>query len=736
MLNINLFQFDFGKINVSSFNVGSGYVGPASNRSFDNPGELQVPWHELQGKDLDPFALLSWHTRSSNFRGRDDEMIGLEQWALEERPISVKFISGEGGVGKSRLAAEFADHMEIRHDWSAGFVDLNKPQSFNLKRSGTLLIIDYPEEYQESVAEIFHDLARLDQTELKVCDPPIRLRVLFITRQHLKDWQKVITDAKANALVNITPVVLGGLSLEAAHELYNSALVKATEVMGEVVATLSEEMMAAWLEEAAENDQALFIVAAAIHNALYPQEETIKYSGRKVVRLLVEREDSRLRNISKEIGMADDNFCSILQAMANISDAIPIAAFHELLKDTGLQNGLPAKSTLAHCLRNTGLLTGGAVCAIKPDIIAAAFAVVVLTQAQELAPELVWQALSLDLAGGLNRLARLHHDAEIVLGMHEHTLGYWLARSVYSSPDRSALLAPILCRSHLPHALLPAAVAANETLLSKTDDKKELANICNNLGSCYSALGKRQEAFEASLRAVEICEQLAAADPGAFRPDLAGSLSNLGNRYSALGKRQEALEAALRAVEIYEQLAAADPGAFRPDLAVSLNNLGPFYSDLGKRQEALEAALRAVEIREQLAAADPGAFRPDLAMSLNNLGNRYSALGKRQEALEAALRAVEIREQLAAADPGAFRPDLAMSYGAIGNIYHADGQYEKAHDSFFRGIKLLAPIFMENRQGLQGLMNNLQADYLKMCRTLNKVPDRELQDLLEEEGTL
>ena len=77
-----------------------------------------------------------------------------------------------------------------------------------------------------------------------------------------------------------------------------------------------------------------------------------------------------------------------------------------------------------------------------------------------------------------------------------------------------------------------------------------------------------------------------------------------------------------------------------------------------------------------------------------------------------------------------------MSYGAIGNIYHADGQYEKAHDLFFRGIKLLAPIFMENRQGLKGFMNNLQADYLKMCRTLNKVPDRELQDLLEEEGTL
>ncbi len=61
---------------------------------------------------------------------------------------------------------------------------------------------------------------------------------------------------------------------------------------------------------------------------------------------------------------------------------------------------------------------------------------------------------------------------------------------------------------------------------------------------------------------------------------------------------------------------------------------------------------------------------------------------------------------------------------------------KKAHGLFFRGIKLLAPLFMKNRQGLKGLMDNLQADYLKMCRTLNRVSGRELQDPQEEEGTL
>jgi len=42
-------------------------------------------------------------------------------------------------------------------------------------------------------------------------------------------------------------------------------------------------------------------------------------------------------------------------------------------------------------------------------------------------------------------------------------------------------------------------------------------------------------------------------------------------------KRQEALEAALRAVDIREQLAAADPGAFRPDLAGSYGTISKIY---------------------------------------------------------------------------------------------------------------------------------------------------------------
>ncbi|MBF0394756.1 MAG: tetratricopeptide repeat protein, partial [Alphaproteobacteria bacterium] len=101
---------------------------------------------------------------------------------------------------------------------------------------------------------------------------------------------------------------------------------------------------------------------------------------------------------------------------------------------------------------------------------------------------------------------------------------------------------------------------------------------------------------------------------------------------SALGRREEALEATREAADIYRRLAEARPDAFLPDLASALNNLGIRLSALGRREEALEATREAVEIRRRLAEARPDAFLPDLARSLGALGG---ALGDAAEAIAA-----------------------------------------------------------------------------------------------------
>ena len=110
-------------------------------------------------------------------------------------------------------------------------------------------------------------------------------------------------------------------------------------------------------------------------------------------------------------------------------------------------------------------------------------------------------------------------------------------------------------------------------------------------------------------------------------------LHSLANRLSGVGRSGEALEAAQEAVGLYRELVEASPAAYTPDLAASLNNLANILSGVGRSGEALEAAQEAVGLYRELAEASPAAYTPDLARSLNNLANIQKEKGQYEEAL-------------------------------------------------------------------------------------------------------
>ena len=64
-------------------------------------------------------------------------------------------------------------------------------------------------------------------------------------------------------------------------------------------------------------------------------------------------------------------------------------------------------------------------------------------------------------------------------------------------------------------------------------------------------------------------------------------LHSLANRLSGVGRSGEALEAAQEAVGLYRELAEASPAAYTPDLARSLNNLANIQKEKGQYEEAL-----------------------------------------------------------------------------------------------------------------------------------------------------
>ena len=97
-----------------------------------------------------------------------------------------------------------------------------------------------------------------------------------------------------------------------------------------------------------------------------------------------------------------------------------------------------------------------------------------------------------------------------------------------------------------------------------------------------------------ALRAIQEPLYRALADLATDDAERARAQNMLGYARSALGRREEALEATQEAVGHYRRLAEANPAAFLPDLAGSLNNLGAMLSELGQGKEALAAYEEAV----------------------------------------------------------------------------------------------------------------------------------------------
>ena len=228
-------------------------------------------------------------------------------------------------------------------------------------------------------------------------------------------------------------------------------------------------------------------------------------------------------------------------------------------------------------------------------------------------------------------------------------------------------------------ALAGAALAATRRLATSAEWAPDWqAYWANNLSIRLSDVGERNEALVAAREAVELYRALAEDSPAAYTPNLAASLNNLVIRLSAVGEHNEALVAVREAVRLRRALAEASPQAYTPDLAMSLNNLASCLSEVGEHNEALVAAREAVELYRGLAEASSQAYTPDLAASLSNLAAFLSAVGDHNEALGAAREAVRLHRGLAKASPAVYTPDLAMSLHTLAIRLSAVGEHNEA----------------------------------------------------------
>ena len=188
----------------------SGIVYQIHN-GVDPPAPPRLNWETdlPTGGPFKIFNLLSWKSRLSPVLiGRERQQQDLLDWATGGRDLRIRLLTGPGGAGKTRLAAEVAELLP-KSAWHAGFVSLGKASPLPLSDKGLFIVIDYPEELPSQIRALF-------QTAAQIKDTPAPIRVLLLSRRPMEHWRDDIVQAGASSLCDGYEVSIGPLEPEPA----------------------------------------------------------------------------------------------------------------------------------------------------------------------------------------------------------------------------------------------------------------------------------------------------------------------------------------------------------------------------------------------------------------------------------------------------------------------------------------------------------------------------------------
>jgi tetratricopeptide (TPR) repeat protein len=640
---------------------------------------------EAQEELPDSWAwLLEPHRALVRFIGRDDELATLLAWCDDERAELVRLVTGPGGTGKTRLAAELAGRLSGR-GWQVIWLprdhDKAAVDAWQAAEPGRLLLVVDEAETRSGLGPVLGALAGSQN--------PV-VRILLLAR-YTGAWLDQLTSAAPSLRSQVQLARRARLALPVAVTTAipdHTILAKATGSFARKFGLREPRVQTRYKTTAARQ------LIADLHAAA-------------LVATLI---DAGLAETGTGTVEADIRTPGLTQLLAHERQFWLGKA-----KERGLFDGADqARARLLRQVIAVGCLFGAATAA----------------QACDLAKRLPGFVPSGEITGWLDEvLAANHHSPgpgtflPLARLAEWHTLGElsasseftracttgltgrealavvtFLARAVPDFTDASPILAEILpgltgritdlgspagtltaVLNILPYprpALAPAAATLIRQLLDLLDASAEPAARAHWLMNLALRLAETDDvagAVAAEQEAVLIRNGLADADPDRYLPDLAASLSSVSARLGKLGDHRNALLAGEEAVAIYRGLAGVSPGRYGLFLALSMNGLALRDEEAGRAEEMLKAFEDAVSVYRDLAAINPSQYRPGLAGALGNISFRYKEQGDFSKAVPVAEEAVACYRKLATVKPAEYRPKLATALDNLGvYLSHAD----------------------------------------------------------------
>ena len=649
-------------------------------------------------RNPDVFQLLSWHVRLTKLYSRDGELDELLAWACDEaNEPRVRVVTGPGGIGKTRLAAELCDSL-WQGGWEVDFLDFNR--DVTPSGLGTLWVVDYPEEKQGELGEFLISLKARRSGSIPV-------RVLMLSRQPEEWWfnNSEIKRARAAHLFDTFDLKLVGLGATDTVAMFREACTNLCEWYGRESPHISDNDVVLWRQKAEFHSMPLMIVAAALHAVLDP-DEALGLMGREVIQSLVKRERARLDVIGEEtaklMGYGRDGveptWGSRLYGLSAASSGIDSNMLRALAQPE-LEFGLPEPRRVVDLARRLPIYAAHAhppqIEVPRPDIFGAALLYDVLSDRSDKAPDWLWIALShgknFAQDNLVDRLGRLIYDVSTVCIGKDMKFVEWLLEMIRDNPERAHLLESVVLEEYPPDSVLPLSIEVNRYMASEDNVAPEIrAERLTNL-ALHLVRGKRHtEAEKLASEAVCILRER-----GASGKDCQKSLANALRVLSMSSESMNSTKAvnfAEEATGVYRMLSEEDTENLR-DLASALNTLGIALQTAGKRQESVLAFEESVSISRQLVRQNESperhlALMDYVARGLHNLSHSYWVSEKRDEALEAIRESVSIRRGLYAESRWRYGRYLALSLVRLAPYLSAIGEHEHADDAFKQAIAI------------------------------------------------
>ena len=708
------------------------------------------------GATRSPLQLIKARTGIVPFTGRD-KLAKLTDWANKQpeegrEDLAVAVVTGVGGSGKTRLAAELCSNLE-KNGWVAGFIPktakLSEAELTWLTRveSHLLLVLDYAEESHKE------ELTRL-------------LRRL---RERAAPTRVVLTARSAGAWLDdlLEDDVLSGAM---AQGLRRFEVPRQAETSTKI-AKRAAKRFARYLETPEPTDVEIpensrwTTLDFVLHGWLIASEvgaADLPSSREKLYEDILRREIKYWQDEAVLQGMAKVSEATLRTSAAALSLIGPrtVSETADVLSRLPDWTDINLRKTYAELLSKV-LADPGDAYVLRPDPVAEKLVVEVFVDDGETLDdpeELLDRVLPPDPLSdsGLHETTcppAITRRAESYKAQSKHACeAITRCTSQGDAPAAQLAHSALRCRQHLWKSGLEAALKQGGPFVTVLEDAlkggmnipaAEIANsiplghaylrglavtamirnqekdmspaervvYMNNLSARLAEAGDHKGALKAVWEAVEIYRGLPERDAAAIIFDLAGLLSNLSGRLSEVGDREGALEAARKAVGIYRGLAEDNAAAFVPALTSSLNNLSVMLSKAGHREGALDVIREVVEIWRSFAKQDAAAFNPELASSLSNLSIQLSGVGDREGALKMIREAVKILRGLASENEAAFNPELAMLLNNLSNQLSGVGDREGALDAIREAVEIRRGLASENESAfnhdLAVSLNNL-----------------------------